>query len=105
MSATHFKCRWIRHSCAAHLEVPGRVTPDIYAAAQKLRPGRDCEILRNRFGKQTPKLWMMPAQIVSTTVAVGTDASPQPYHLGNQFFPGPVYDVVIHRHDNAVAAL
>ena len=60
------------------------------AAAQKLGPGRDCNILRNWFGKKTPKLWVMPAQIVPTAVAVSADAVPQSHHLGNQFFPGPV---------------
>ena len=47
---------------------PVECLPILDAAAQKLRPGRDCDILRNRFGKQAPKLWMMPAQIVPTTV-------------------------------------
>ena len=54
--------------------------------------------------KQAPKLWMMPAQIVPTTVAVSADAGPQPHHLCNQFFSGPAQDILIHRHDNAVAA-
>src|SRR5262249_26903319 len=76
---------------------PVECLPILDTAAQKLRPGRDCDILCTRFGKQTPKLWMMPAQIVPTTVAVGTDAGPQPNHLGNQFFSGPVLDVLIHR--------
>src|SRR5262245_23358442 len=64
--------------------------PVLDAAAQKLGPGRNCDILWNRFGKQTPQLRMMPAQIVPATVAVGADAGPQPHHLSKQFFSGPV---------------
>ena len=35
------------------------------AAAQELGPGRDCNILRNWFGKKTPKLWMMSCPLLS----------------------------------------
>ena len=78
----------IRPRSIGKLAVERLAIPD--AAAQKLGPGRDCNILRNWFGKKTPKLWVMPAQIVPTTVAVSADAVPQSHHLGNQFFPGLV---------------
>jgi hypothetical protein len=47
---------------------------------------------------------MMPTQLVSATVAVGTDAGTQPHYLGNQFVFGPVLDFLIHRDDKAVGA-
>src|SRR5215475_3144599 len=66
------------------------------AATQKVWPGRDCDILRYRLRQQTPKFWMMPAQVVPAAVAVSTDARPQSYYLGNQLFSGPAYNVSIH---------
>src|SRR5215204_196472 len=39
---------------------------------------------------------MMPAQIVPTAVAVGTNTRTQPNYLDNQFVPGQVRDIVIH---------
>lgn len=67
--------------------------PVFDTAAQELRPVGDRDVLRNRFGKQAPKLRVMPAQIVPAAVAMSADAVSQPHHFGNQFFPRPVLEI------------
>src|SRR5262249_4553804 len=62
---------------------PVECLPILDTATQKLRPVRNIDMLRNRLRKETTKLWMMPTQIVPTTVTVSTDAAPQPHHLIN----------------------
>src|SRR5262245_662038 len=57
--------------------------PILDAAAQKLWPVRNSEVFRNRLWQEVPKLWMMPAQIVTAAIAVGANARAQPDHLGD----------------------
>jgi hypothetical protein len=41
---------------------------------------------------------MMPAQIVTATVAVGADTRTQPHYLGDQSLPCQIRKIIIHRH-------
>lgn len=70
--------------------------PILDTAPQELRPGRDGDILRNWFRKQTPELRMVPTQIVAAAVAMGSNAVPQPHHFGNQFLSTPAQNVRVH---------
>src|SRR5262245_49072550 len=52
-------------------------------AAQELWPVRHGKVPGDWLWQQTPKLRMMPAQIVTTAVTVSANARAQPHHLSN----------------------
>ena len=77
-------------------KLPIECLPIFDAASQELRPGRDGNVLWNRFREQAPELWMEPTQIVAAAVTVGSNAVPQPHDFGNQFLSTPAQDVRVH---------
>jgi hypothetical protein len=65
-------------------------------AAQELWPVGHGKVPRDWLWQQTPKLRMMPAQIVTTAVTVSANARAQPHHLSNYLVSCQVPEIVIH---------
>jgi hypothetical protein len=66
------------------------------APTQELRPIRDGNSAGKRLRQQSPKLRVMPTQIVSSAIAVRTNTRTQPQNLSDELVPTHAFEVVIH---------
>lgn len=64
-------------------------------AAQEFWPGRNRDIRIELLGQQAPEGWMMPAQIVTSAVAMNPDAVPKPSCLGNELVAAHGQKIVV----------
>jgi len=80
--------RGVRQLTLERLAVP-------HAPAQELRPGRHRDFRHRALGQQSPELWVMPAQRMSTIIAMRANASAQPLDFANELLAAQGLEIVI----------
>lgn len=72
--------------------------PVLEAAADEFRPRRHGNLRIDPLGQQSPKLRVVPTQVMPTTIPVRPDSGPEALHLGNQFFLAHIQEIVVLHH-------
>jgi hypothetical protein len=80
--------------CIRPLLVQALPIPD--AAAQELGPRRHGYGGVQPLGEQSPKIWVMPTEVVTSRVPVQADASPETAHLLLQSLTAHSLEIFVH---------
>lgn len=66
------------------------------ASPQELRPRRNGDFWFDRLRQETPKLRMVPTEVMARAIPVGPDARAEPLNFRDEVIPAHAFEIIVH---------